>query len=97
VKRIAYLVLATLVTMLVLAPTTLAQQQEDTVPGDDDPYLPEPSAVEVDAQTLQQIAGQPLPETGGPAVGSLLIPAAAALILGSSVVGYAFLRTTRGM
>ncbi len=91
-RRMIYLAVATLVALLILAPAPLAAQ-EDTVAGDDDPYLPEPNAIEVDAETLQQIAGQPLPETGGLAVGWLLVPAAA-LLLGSSVAGYALLRTT---
>ncbi len=94
-RRMGYLAVATLVALLILAPSALAAQGEDTVAGDDDPYLPEPNAIEVDVETLQRIAGRPLPETGGLAVGWLLVPAAA-LLLGSSVAGYALLRTTRG-
>ncbi len=90
--RTAYLAIATLVAMLILAPAALAQG-EDTVPGgDDDPYLPEPDAQEVDERTLERIAGQPMPETGGPVGGPLLVVLAAALILGPSVVCYALLR-----
>lgn len=91
--RTAYLAIATLVAMLILAPAALAQG-EDTVPGgDDDPYLPEPDAQEVDERTLERIAGQPMPETGGPVGVSQLVLLAAVLILGPSVAGYAVLRT----
>jgi hypothetical protein len=89
VKRVVYLAVAALVAMLILAPAALAQ--EDTVPGDDDPNLPEPNAIEVDAQTLQQIAGQALPKTGGPALGAVLLPAGA-LLLASGVLAHALLR-----
>jgi ABC-type cobalt transport system substrate-binding protein len=89
VKRIAYLVVACLLAMLILVP--IARAQEDTVAGDDDLYLPEPKAIEVDLQPLQQIAGQPLPETGGLAINAVLLPAGA-LLLGSGVLAYALLR-----
>ena len=62
-KRMVYLVMATVVAMMVLVPTALAQ---DLVPGDDDPMTPEPEAVVVSHEELEQIAGQPLPKTGGP-------------------------------
>src|SRR5215210_9244336 len=81
VKRVAYLALAALVALTILAPTALAQ---DAVPGDDDPYLPEPNAIVVGShEELERIAGQPvpsqpvpsqpsasqpLPKTGGPSV-----------------------------
>ena len=59
-KRVAYLVVAALVAMLILVPVALAQ--DNMVPGDDDPFLPEPNAVVTGSQEeLQQIAGQPLP------------------------------------
>ena len=89
-KRVVYLAAAALVALLILAPTALAQEV-DMVPGDDDPYLPEPNAVEVDMATLQQIAGQSLPKTGGPAVGEVILPAAA-LLAGAGVMAYAVLR-----
>ena len=58
-KRVAYLALAALVALAILAPTALAQ---DLVPGDDDPYLPEPNAVVVGShEELEQVAGQPVP------------------------------------
>ena len=89
-KRVVYLAVAALVALLILAPTALAQGV-DLVPGDDDPYSPEPNAVEVDMETLQQIAGQSLPKTGGPAVGAVVLPAAA-LLAGAGVMAYAVLR-----
>jgi hypothetical protein len=109
VKRILYLAIAALVALLVLLPTALAQ---DMVPGDDDPHLPEPSAVVVGShQELEQIAGQPvpspdpgqhpepvpaaptqgLPASGGP---SVILPAAALLLVGSGVLAYGVLRKT---
>ncbi len=87
--------------MLILVPSALAQQ--DVLPGDDHPYLPEPNAVVVGShEELEQIAGKPvpsqhpgeppeqgggLPKTGGPAV-SMILPAAALLLVGSGVLVY---------
>jgi len=108
-RRITYLVTAVLVAMLLLVPAALAQ---DIAPGDDDPHLPEPNAVEVSShEELEQIAGQPkpspdpgqppepvpaappqgLPKTGGPSV-TVVLPAAALLLVGSGVLIYATLR-----
>jgi hypothetical protein len=59
VKRIVYLATAAFVAMLILVPAALAQ---DAVPGDDDPYLPEPNPVVVGShEELERIAGQPVP------------------------------------
>ena len=89
-KRLVYLAVATLVAMVVLAPSALAQ---DAVPaGDDDPLLPEQNVVEVGHEELARIAGQPLPKTGGPELGAVLVPAAALLFLGSGVLAYVVLR-----
>ena len=112
VKKIIYLTTAALVAMLILVPAALAQQ--NMVPGDDNPHLPEPNAVVVGShEELQQIAGQSvpsphpgqhpeqvpaaptqgLPTTGGP---SVILPAAALLLVGSGVlVSYAALRRRR--
>ena len=108
-KRVVYLATATLVAMLILAPAALAQNM---VPGDDDPYSPEPNAVVVGShEELEQVAGQPvpaqhpgeppqqvpaspsqgLPKSGGPPV-SLILPAAALLLVGSGVLVYIVLR-----
>lgn len=109
VKRVVYLATATLVAMLILVPAALAQ---NIVPGDDDPYLPEPNAVVVGShEELERIAGEPvpaqhpgeppeqvpaspsqgLPKSGGPPV-SLILPAAALLLVGSGVLVYIVLR-----
>ena len=109
VKRVVYLATATLVAMLILAPAALAQNM---VPGDDDPYSPEPNAVVVGShEELERIAGEPvpaqhpgeppeqvpaspsqgLPKSGGPPV-SLILPAAALLLVGSGVLVYIVLR-----
>ncbi len=91
-KRIIYLATAALVAMMVLVPTA-AMAQEDTVPGDDDPLVPEKGVVEVGS--LEEIpAKEPLPKSGGPEVGLVLLPAAA-LLLGSGVIAYAVLRRRR--
>jgi hypothetical protein len=75
--------------MLLLVPGALAQS---AVPGDDDPLLPEPNAIVVTEEELQKIAGQPLPKTGGLEVMGTPMILAAALLLGSGVLGYAVLR-----
>lgn len=106
VKRIIYLAVAAVAAMMLLVPTALAQ---DLVPGDDDPMTPEPDAVALSShEELAKVAGQPpptqgptsepLPKTGGPAVGALagVLPAAAALLLGSGVLAYGILRKAAG-
>ena len=112
-KRVVYLATATLAAMLILVPAALAQNM---VPGDDDPYSPEPNAVVVGShEELERIAGEPvpaqhpgeppvqppvqvpaspsqgLPKSGGPRV-SLILPAAALLLVGSGVLVYIVLR-----
>ena len=109
VKRVVYLATATLAAMLLLVPAALAQNM---VPGDDDPYSPEPNAVVVGShEELERIAGEPvpaqhpgeppeqaptspsggLPKSGGPPV-SLILPAAALLLVGSGILVYIVLR-----
>ena len=98
-KRLVCLATASLVAMLILVPAALAQE---AVPGDDNPYLPEPDAVVVGSyEELEQIAGKPvpsqhpgeppeqggLPKTGGPTV-SMILPAAALLLVGSGLFVY---------
>ncbi len=91
-KRLVYLATAALVAMMVLVPTAMAQ--EDTVPGDDDPLVPEKGVVEVGSH--EEIpAKEPLPKTGGPAAIGLVLLPAAALLLGSGVIAYAVLRRRR--
>ena len=103
VKRILYLATAALVAMLILMPAALAQQ--DMLPGDDDPNLPEPNAVVVGSQEeLERVAGTPvpsqdpgpppeqvLPKSGGPSVG-VILPAATLLLVSSGVLAYVVLR-----
>jgi LPXTG-motif cell wall-anchored protein len=102
VKRLIYLATAAFVAMLLLVPPALAQ---DMVPGDDDPYLPEPNAVVAGShEELERIVGRPvpsqlpgeppsqgLPKTGGPSL-SAILPVAALLLVGSGVLAYAALR-----
>jgi hypothetical protein len=62
VKRVAYLALAALVALLILAPSAMAQ---DMLPGDDDPMLPEPNAEVVSShEELERIVGKPVPSQG---------------------------------
>jgi hypothetical protein len=58
VKRVVYLATTTLLAMLILVPSALAQ---DLLPGDDDPFLPEQNVTVLEEAQLEQIAGQPLP------------------------------------
>jgi hypothetical protein len=109
VKRVVCLATAAVVAMLIFVPPALAQ---NALPGDDDPYSPEPNAVVVGShEELERIAGEPvpaqhpgeppvqvpdspsqgLPKSGGPPV-SLILPAAALLLVGSGVLVYIVLR-----
>jgi hypothetical protein len=69
--------MAALVAMLILVPTAMAQD-EMTV---------------MQEETMMMETTQPLPKSGGPAIGStsVLLPAAA-LLLGSGVLAFAVLR-----
>jgi hypothetical protein len=69
--------MAALVAMLILVPTAMAQE-EMTV---------------MQEETMMMETTQPLPKSGGPAIGStsVLLPAAA-LLLGSGVLAFAVLR-----
>jgi len=73
-KRAILLATIALLAMLILAPVALAQ--------DDTTMMEETTVMET------TMAGEDLPESGGPAV---LLPAAA-LLLGSGVLTYAILR-----
>ena len=89
-RRILLALVAALVAVMVLVPSAQAQ---DRVPGDDDPMTPE-DAVVVSHEELARIAGQPLPETGGPGFGgtSVVLPVAAAMLLGSGILTYGIVR-----
>ena len=78
-KRLIYLATAALVAMLILVPSAFAQ-----------------GSVMIEQTTETTIEG-PLVKTGGPGVGgpAVVLPAAAALLLGSGVLAYAALRRRR--
>jgi hypothetical protein len=78
VKRVVYLAMVALVAMLILVPAAMAQ--EDTMMVQQE-------------ETMMMETTQPLPKSGGPAIGStsVLLPAAA-LLLGSGVLAFAVLR-----
>ena len=77
-KRLIYLATAALVAMLILVPIAMAQEMEAEVKTE---------------ETVMMETTQPLPKSGGPAIGStsVLLPAAA-LLLGSGVLAFAVLR-----
>jgi hypothetical protein len=75
VKRVVYLVVVALVALMILVPTAMAQ---DTV-------------IQKEQKVTTVIEKDDLPKSGGPAVSSVLIPAAA-LLVGAGVVSYAVLR-----
>jgi hypothetical protein len=83
VKRTIYLAMVALVASMILVSPALAQ--------DEDTMMPERNAVTVGSVEEITQAAPPLPNSGGPAGGSVLLPAAA-LLLGSGVLGYAVLR-----
>jgi hypothetical protein len=75
-KRVLYLATAALVAMLILVPIAMAQEQTMMM-----------------EETMMMETTQPLPASGGMGISStsVLLPAAA-LLLGSGVLGYAVLR-----
>ncbi len=76
-KRVVYLAMAALVAMLILVPAAMAQDEMTMMME----------------ETMMMETTQPLPKSGGPAIGStsVLLPAAA-LLLGSGVLAFAVLR-----
>jgi LPXTG cell wall anchor motif len=78
VKRLAYLSVIALVALMILVPSAMAQ---DTV-------------VKKAERTIVEKKEEDLPKSGGPAVSSVLMPAAA-LVVGSGVLAYAVLRRRR--
>jgi hypothetical protein len=84
VKRLLCLIAVALMVMLILVPTAMAQ--ESTLPASGGQTQPLPA-------TGGQESTQPLPASGGVGIGTpaVLLPAAA-LLLGGSILGYAYLR-----
>jgi len=78
VKRLVYLSVVALVALMILVPSAMAQ---DTV-------------VKKAERTIVEKKEEDLPKSGGPAVSSVLMPAAA-LVVGSGVLAYAVLRRRR--
>ncbi len=127
-KRSLYLPIAALMTLLILAPAAVAQDEEveeaagqpeeietpaeeaaeepvEEALGIDIAEEPQEEAVEEAAQEgaavieqtieVEREATVPLPPSGGPGIGggpAVILPAAAALLLGSGVLAYAILR-----
>ena len=78
-KKLVLLATAALVAMLILVPTAMAQTDTDVV-------------VERTTTVESTVPSKDLPASGGPVALSALILPAAALLLGSGVVVYAFVR-----
>ena len=77
-KRLVYLSVIALVALMVLVPSAMAQE----------------TVVKKAERTIVEKKEEDLPKSGGPAVSSVLIPAAA-LVVGSGVLAYAVLRRRR--
>ena len=77
-KRLVYLAVASFVAMLMLVPSAIAQEAE----------------IEQTTEATAALNPQPLPPTGGSAISgpALVLPAAAALLLGAGVLTYAVVR-----
>ena len=82
-KRLVYLVTVALVAMMILVPSAFAAQQTKQ------------ATTETKTKTEATVESkQPLPPSGGPAIGSLLLPTAA-LLAGSGVLVYALVARRR--
>ena len=79
VKRVVYLVALALVAMLILVPSAFAQ------------------GTMMKEETMEMTTQQPLPKSGGGSFGgpAVILPAAAALLLGSGVLAYSVFRRSR--
>ena len=104
-RRLIILVALALVASLILADAAAAQEEtvmeqvqapsgEATIEAQGPPGVVEPAAQQAEQQAEQpkmMEKTQPLPQSGGLGVGSVLLPAAT-LLLGSGVLAYAVLR-----
>ena len=79
-KRLLYVVLGAMLAVLILLPSAFGQQ-----------------TMQVKTETMEMTTEAPLPKSGGGPVGgsAVVLPAAAALLLGSGVLAYAALRRRR--
>ena len=75
-RRILYSALAALVALMILVPVATAQEEKMKVE---------------ETVVVEREGYAPLPKSGGPAAGPVLLPAAA-LLVGSGVLAYAVLR-----
>ena len=77
-KRILYLSVVALVALMILAPSAMAQETK----------------IQKAEITKVEKKEEDLPKSGGPAISTVLMPAAA-LVVGSGVIAYAVLRRRR--
>ncbi len=94
--------MTTFMAMLLLVPSAMAQDeeetQEETVVQEETTVVQEETLMQEDAMQEEEPvmveSTEPLPASGGLPVGSVFLPAAA-LLLGSGVLTYAVLRRSR--
>ena len=99
-KRAIYLGTAALVALMIFAPAALAQQMtEEKMMTEDTTMMQQPQMMDQtkmmdQPQMMQQ---QMVPKTGGGSFGgpAVILPATAALLLASGVLGYATFRRRR--
>src|SRR5215212_5194818 len=98
-RRLLLLVSLAFVGSLFLAPSAVAQEEETEPPQEEameesmEPQPEPPFAEEKQMEKAKMEKTQPkeMPKTGGPSV-SLILPAAALLLVGSGVLAYAVVR-----
>ncbi|MDQ3832926.1 MAG: hypothetical protein M3315_04705 [Actinomycetota bacterium] len=93
-KRAIYLGTAALVALMIFAPAAPAQEMmEEKMMTEDTTMMDQPQMMDQGKMMQQQM----VPKTGGGSFGgpALILPATAALLLGSGVLGYATFRRRR--
>jgi hypothetical protein len=96
VRRLLLLASFALVASLFLAPTAGAQEMMQEKMMDESMMMDESIMMEqpklMDDSMMMEKGKMEMPKTGGPATLSMLLPAAAVLLLGTGVLTYAVLR-----
>ena len=87
-KRLVYLAMAALMALVIVVPTATAQEMMDESMMEQ-LKMEQPKMME---KGNMEKGKMETPMTGGPATLSMLLPAAATLLLGSGVLTYAVLR-----
>ena len=96
-KRLVYLTMATLTALVILVPTATAQEMMDDSNMMDESMMEQPKMMDDSMMMEQSKMEQPemmekgkkaMPNTGGPSLGLLLLPAAALLAGMGLMAGY---------